>query len=107
MKRISILLIALAATFQWCILLERFFAAIWGLYKFWGYGGEGQITVAISSQVIFYLLSVALSFVSYFLWRGFDGDRIFKVLAKYSTAALIGGMIFWTVVLMSPLTAWR
>lgn len=107
---VGIMVGAIAALCQWSVLLERFSSAIWGWYKFWGYGGGGQITVAKSTQVFFYVLSGVLCFVSICLSRGNAGiayEKPLSMVAKYSAIALGCGILFWTCVLLSPLAVWR
>ena len=111
MSRIIFVVVAIfAAMFQWSILLERLIAAIWGWYKFQGYGGGGQITVAKSTQVMFYLFSSVLLLASVLLSRRTVDDvheQWVVRAARFVSYSFAAGIVFWSLMLASPLVVWR
>jgi hypothetical protein len=52
---------------EWSVVLDRVCAALWAWYKFVGYGGGGHVVVGRNTQVAFFLLSLLLATVGYFL----------------------------------------
>ncbi|MCK9296644.1 MAG: hypothetical protein M0P70_16355 [Desulfobulbaceae bacterium] len=104
------LLITIVAVVQWAVVLERSWAAIWGWYKFYGYGG-GQITVGTNTQILFYILSTFFVCVGLKLSRlQAQDDRSGRAVQKlcYTGALLLViGMLFWTIILISPLAVFR
>jgi len=50
-------MILVIALIQLAVLLERICAAIWAWYKFYGYDGNGYITVGATTQLVFYIIS--------------------------------------------------
>ena len=107
---IFVVMAIFAAMLQWIILLERLIAAIWGWYKFHGYGGGGQITVAKSTQVVFYLISSVLLLASVLLSRRTANDVNEQWLtraARFVSYSFAAGIVFWSLMLVSPLVVWR
>ncbi|MGR8980507.1 MAG: hypothetical protein ACU84H_10510 [Gammaproteobacteria bacterium] len=105
------LLVLVVAVAQWVVLLERASAGVWEWYKFYGYVGGGRITVGLSTQVLFYLLSSVVAFVGLLLSHmSNDDDAISRIRKKFSrlgALSLVIGMIFWTLILISPLVVFR
>ena len=109
-KIVAIIIVTIATIVQWIILVERSWAAVWGWYKFQGYGGGGQITVGKSSQLLFYLLSITVAAVALILSGREDNNktaRICKKIARIALTGLVVGMIYWTIMLASPLVSFR
>lgn len=107
---VGTLLILTAAFAQWTVLLERTWAVIWAWYKFYGYEGGGHITVGKNTQVLFYILSSLTALVGFMLSRlsnDYIASSIRKKLVRLGSFALVLGMLFWTVILMSPLVMFR
>jgi len=102
--------VLIAAVVQWAVLLERTLAVVWEWYKFHGYGGS-QITVGKNTQVLFYLLSSLTALIGLIFSRqaGDAGasELIRRKVSRISVLAIVIGMLFWTVILLSPLVTFR
>ena len=105
------MLVLFVAAIQWSVLLERTWAVIWGWYKFYGYGGGGQITVGTSAQILFYLISCVTALIGLLLSRisTYDDKGLCcqKRLSRFGAYTLVTGIIFWTLILISPLVTFR
>lgn len=102
------LFIIFVAAIQWFVILERVWASIWEWYKFYGYDGDGGITVGVGTQVLFYLLSSGFALAGLLLSSKPNDDLSFqKKLNRFSAIALLSGMILWTLILISPFVTFR
>lgn len=100
--------IAVAATLQWSVVLERTCAAFWAWYKFAGYGGGGHIVVARPIQVIFLLGSCALACFGYALSRAevqAAGAGVWEKVARLAWSSIALCSLFWFALLLTPLVA--
>jgi len=106
----TVLVLFVAAT-QWLVILERAWACIWEWYKFYGYDGDRGITVGVSTQVLFYSLSSGIALVGLFISRKSNDDdrrlRFQKKMSRFGAIAIVMGMIFWTLILISPFVTFR
>jgi hypothetical protein len=93
----------LVAGVQWAVVLERTVAAGWSWYKFHGYGDDGYITVGATSQILFYVLSLAAAGTGILLSRSAGQDARATLMGKIASRALIGAAVFWSALLASPL----
>jgi len=90
--------------------MERIFAVAWAWYKFYGYGGEGQISVGWITQVIFFCLS-SLSILSALAVAKVMNKKIelstYYKFNIFSAISLSFCMVIWGLLLISPLTTFR
>ena len=104
-------LVLFVATTQWLVILERVGACIWEWYKFYGYDSGRGITVGVSTQVMFYSLSSGIALVGLLISRKSNDDdtrlHFQKKMSRFGTIALVTGMIFWTLILISPFVTFR
>jgi hypothetical protein len=95
---------------QWGVVLERVWAAVWAWYKFVGFGGGGHIVVGRTTQLVFYVSSVLLAVLAYFLSEaelGDKGSRIWHCVARTTWLAVAACVVLWTLVLISPLAVFE
>jgi hypothetical protein len=105
-RKATICFVAVAGIFQWSVILERSYAALWSWYEFSAppYGGGGHITVGLRGQVAFYLCSAVLLLLA--VWaRPEQGG--WRIASKSSTILLLVGVLAWTAMLLSPLAVLR
>ena len=110
LKCAAVAICGLALAVQWCVVGERMVAAIWGWYKFLGYGGAEPLVVGREAQGLFYLLTVSFAAVALSVARSGVESQYAKV-ARWEFRGLLAAAAVWTAVLMSPLVAplgnWR
>ena len=95
----------LAAFVQLSIILERTVAAGWAWYAFSGYGKPSPVTVHFSSQVIFLVVSAFAFLVGLLSYRasGSSLSALVRSTFRYSIIAIFLGIIWWSVLLVTPL----
>ncbi len=105
LKKCSVSILVLLSILMWVIVFERCSAAIWAWYKFSApYGGGGQITVGIVSQLGFYALSVLLAATSF---RLSHEPGSWGRVALYTFRAVVVLVMVWSLILISPLASFR
>lgn len=98
-----------SAIFQWLIIIERSYAAVWAWYKFYGYSPANPISVNEETQILFFVGSIAIALLALTtLRRGrlLEHERIsrkFLVFGHWAGRAIIFGSIWWAILLASPL----
>jgi hypothetical protein len=104
LRRLLILTVAIVAVLEWSVVLDRVCAALWAWYKFVGYGGGGHVVVGRNTQEAFFLLSVLLATVGYFLSKAEMGSssRVWSSVAQLGWLAIVVCVIFWGAFLATP-----
>ncbi len=105
-KMFGVAVVMLTAVLQWIVVLERCWAAAWQWYKFAGYGGGGYITVGLSTQIVFFILSATIALAGFVLSRYVEQGTV-ALASKAGAVSLFVGVIVWSAVLMSPLAVFR
>lgn len=106
LRRPLIAATAIAALLQWAVVLERSWAAVWAWYKFFGHGGGGHIVVGQTTQVVFILGSAVVAGIGYLLFKAeskITDSGIWKRLARFAWSSVTVCILFWIVLLVSPL----
>ncbi len=104
LRRLLILTVAIVAVLEWSVVLDRVCAALWAWCKFVGYGGGGHVVVGRNTQEAFFLLSVLLATVGYFLSKAEMGSssRVWSSVAQLGWLAIVVCVIFWSAFLATP-----
>lgn len=105
-RRGVVLAIGILSIFQWEVVLERAFAAIWAWDKFFGYGNKGCIIVGKTTQLIFLLGSSSISVVGYVLYRVEVKDskpKFWGNLSRFVWISITICTLLWIIFLVSPL----
>lgn len=98
-----------SALFQWAIIGERSWAALWAWYKFYGYDGASPISVNGETQLLFFSGSIAIALLALTVLRHSHSLEPQSVSQKFITFgywagyAIIVGLIWWLILLASPL----
>ena len=106
LRHLSIGVVAIAAALQWCVVLDRSWAAAWAWYKFAGYGGGGHIVVGLPVQVVFLLGSCVLACIGYALSRAelaAVGAGVWETFARLAWSSIAVCTLLWFVLLLTPL----
>lgn len=108
---IGVIVVVLAATTQWIVLVERTWAIVWDWYKFDEF--SGHITVGKETQIIFYLGSFFAASIGVVLSRFYANRRkdlktgVSEKLCHLGAASILLGVVYWTAILVSPLASFR
>ena len=105
-KLAGLTVVAIGVVIQWSMVGERLYAAAWHWYKFKNYGGGGQIIVGRYTQMMFYVLTVALIGIAGLIFRTDKGSWQARV-ARYECGALLIALVAWSIVLASSLVVFR
>ncbi|MGZ5051439.1 MAG: hypothetical protein ACXWF8_18730 [Methylobacter sp.] len=110
LQLLATVLLIIVAVIQWLVISERILASVWECYKFHGYGGSPGITVGVSTQILFYVLSNGFAITGLQLSRKHDGQHNLSAqekLNRFCAIALFTGMALWSLVFISPLATFR
>ena len=110
LKSAALAVCGIAMAAQWSVVGDRVGAAIWGWYKFRGYGGDTPLVVGREAQLLFYGLSLSFAAIA-LLVRNTSRKSWYATVANVELGGLTLAVIIWSAVLLSPLVApfhsWR
>ena len=105
---VGVPIVCVGTVVQWIVVLDRIREAVWGWYKFKGYGGGGELTVSAAAQLEFFVASAVLLGAALWMAReARDCRRQVYLLARATMWLLLIAVIVWAAVLGSPLVTWR
>lgn len=82
-------------------------AAIWQWYKFKDYGGGGHIMMSAETAIWFVSLSAGSAIFGIWLGRKAEAALLRKKIIKAFCFIVVGSLITYLALALSPLNSWR